>query len=88
MGKAVRDIVRYFQVGTQANHRYLRALSEVQQRDKAVRELDGLCQPVMKDGKRHANPQPVSSLERKVFREVICADHTIHGVRNRDVRRA
>jgi len=88
MGKGVGNIVRYFQVGTQANHRYLRALCEVQQRDKAVKELDGLCQPVIKDGKRHPRLQPLSSVERKVFREVICADHTIDGVRNRDVCRA
>jgi hypothetical protein len=88
MGKGIGNMVGYFQVGRQANNRYLEALAEVQQRGKAVKELDGLCQPVSKDGKRYAKLQPLSRTEREVFREVVSADHVIHGVRNRDVRKA
>ena len=88
MGKGVGNMVRYFQVGSQANSRYLEALAQVQQRGKAVKELDGLCQPVTKDGKRYAKLQPLSRTEREVFREVVSTDHVIHGVRNRDVREA
>jgi len=88
MGKGVGNMVGYFQVGSQTNNRYLEALAQVQQRGKAVKELDGLCQPVTKDGKRYAKLQPLSRTEREVFREVVSTDHVIHGVRNRDVREA
>jgi len=88
MGKGVANIGRYFQVGSQANGRYLEALAQVPQRGKAVKELDGLCHAVTKDGKRYAKLQPLSSIEREVFREVMSTDHVIHGVRNRDVRAA
>jgi hypothetical protein len=86
MGKGVGNMARYFQVGSQANSRYLEALAQVQQRGKAVKELDGLCQPVTKDGKCYAKLQPLSRTEREVFREVVSTDHVIHGVRNRDIR--
>ena len=88
MNKGVGNMRGYFQVGRQANGRYLEALAQVQQRGKAVKELDGLCQPVNKDGKRYAKLQPLSRTEREVFREVVSTDHVIHGVRNRDVRKA
>jgi hypothetical protein len=88
MGKSVGNLARYCQVGSEANHRYLKALAQVPQRDKAVRELDSLCQPVSKDGRRFARLQPLSSAEREVFREVLSTDHAIHGVRNRDLRTA
>ena len=88
MGKGVGNMVRYFQVGSQANSRYLEALAQVQQRGKAVKELDGLCHAVSKDGKRFAKLQPLSQVEREAFRVVMSTDHVIHGVRNRDVREA
>ena len=88
MGKGVANIGRYFQVGSQANGRYLEALAQVPLRGKAVKELDGLCHAVSKDGKRFAKLQPLSQVEREVFRVVMSTDHVIQGVRNRDVREA
>ena len=89
MGKGVGKMVGYFQVGQcQANNRYLEALAQVQQRGKTVKELDGLCQPVAKDGKRYAKLQRLSRTRREVYREVVSTNHVIHGMRNRDVRQA
>ena len=88
MGKGVANTWRYYQVGLQANRRYLQALALVTQRGKAVKELDSLCRPVVKNGKRYAKVQPLSPQQRTVFRALLSAEHFIHGVRNRDVRRA
>ena len=88
MGKGVANVWRYMQVGLQANSRYLEALAQVQLRGTAVKELDGLCRPVRKGGKRYAKLQPLSRTERDVFREILSTDHAILGVRNRDVREA
>jgi hypothetical protein len=86
MGKGVANLWRYYQVGLQANRRYLEALAQVTQRGKAVKELDSLCRPVVKDGRRYAKLQPLSGKHRAVFRAVLSADRLIHGVRNKDVR--
>jgi hypothetical protein len=88
MSKGVSHIGRYFQVGRQANGRYLEALAQVPQRGKAVKELDGLCHAVTKDGTRYAKLQPLAATEREAFREILSADHLIQGVRNRDVQEA
>lgn len=88
MGKGVANLQRYFQVGSQANGRYLEALAQVRHRGKAIQELEGLCRPVSKDGRRYAKLQPLSNLQRQVFAVLLCTDHVIHGVRNRDVRQA
>ena len=88
MGKGVGNIQRYFQVGSQANGRYLEALAQVRRRGKAVQELEGLCRPVSKDGRRYAKLQPLSNTQRQVFAVLLSTDHVIHGVRNRDLRQA
>jgi hypothetical protein len=88
MGKGVANLWRYFQVGRQANRRYLQALAEVRPRGKAVEKLDRLCRPVVRDGKQFAKLQPLSATERQAFRLLLCPDHLIHGVRNRDLRQA
>jgi hypothetical protein len=88
MGKSVANIQRCFQVGRQANGRYLEALAQVRLRGKAIQELEGLCRPVSKDGRPYAKLQPLSNLQRQVFAVLLCTDHVIHGVRNRDLRQA
>jgi hypothetical protein len=88
MGKGVANMGRYYQVGLQANRRYLEALAQVTQRGKAVKELDSLCRPVLKEGRRYAKLQPLSRKDRAVFAAVMSAERLIHGVRNRDVRAA
>jgi hypothetical protein len=88
MGKGVANIGRYFQVGHQVNERYLEALAQVTQRDKAVKELDGLCQAVKKDGRRYARLQPLGPTERDAFRAILSGNHLIQGFRNGAVREA
>jgi len=60
----------------------------VQQQAKAVRELDSLCQPISRDGVRFAKLQPLTRSQQALFRAVMCADHLIHGLRNRQIREA
>jgi hypothetical protein len=88
MGKGVANLPRYLQVGAGANRRYLEALAQVKQQGRAVHELDGLCQPVRKDGSYYAKLQPLSRTQREAFRVLMSAEHLIQGVRNREVREA
>jgi hypothetical protein len=88
MGKGVANMGRYFQVGRQANARYLEALGQVQRRGKAVAELDGLCRSVSKKGKLYARLQPLGGTEREAFRAMLAGDQQIHGFRNSHLREA
>lgn len=75
-------------VKSRVNGRYLEALAQVRCRGKAIQELEGLCRPVSRDGRRYAKLQPLSSTQRQVFAALLSTDHVIHGVRNRDLRHA
>jgi len=85
MGKGVANFWRYAQVGFQSNSRYLEALANVQPVGKAVAELDRLCQPLTKNGKRFARFQPVSALDCQLFAAVLRGEHAINGFRNKDL---
>jgi len=86
MGKGVANFWRYFQVGTQANQRYLDALAYAQPKGEAVQALDSLCQTRVKDGKRYAKFNPVTKHDCALFAAVLAGEHTINGFRNRDLR--
>ena len=85
MGKGVAHIWRYAQVGAQANQRYLEALANVQPKGKAIAELDRLCRPTTRRGKRFARFQPISREDCQLFQAVLNGDHCINGFRNRDL---
>jgi hypothetical protein len=86
MAKGVVNIRRFLEVGQQSNQRYLEALGQASLKGKAMKQLDGLCKPVMRNGKQFAKVQPLSNTERELFRAVLSGEHLIHGVRNQDVR--
>jgi len=86
MGKGVANFWRYSQVGTQANHRYLEALTHVQPKGEAVQVLDDLCRSHVKDGKRYAKFNPVTRQDCTLFAAVLSGEHAINGFRNRDLR--
>jgi len=54
MGKGVANFWRFAQVGQQSNLRYLNLLATAQPKGKAIAELDRLCRPALKEGKRFA----------------------------------
>ncbi len=85
MGKGVANFWRYYQVGQQANQRYLDALAHVPLKGEAVAELDGLCRRRTKDGKHYAKFNPVSAEDCDLFAAVMAGEHTLNGFRNHDV---
>ena len=87
MSKGVANLWRYLQVGANANHRYLEALSQVEQKGKAVAELDGLCQSRAVQGKTISRFNPVTAQDCAIFRAVLAGENTINGFRNRDLCR-
>jgi len=84
IGKDVANFWRYYQVGQQANHRYLDALAHVSLKGEAVAEFDGLCQSRTKDGRHYAKFNPVSQADTTLFAAVLAGEHTINGLRNHD----
>jgi hypothetical protein len=86
MGKGVKNLWRYVQVGEAANRRYLEALSQVQPTGKAVRELDSLCHSRLVHGRRFGRLNPVAPSDCQVFRAVMAGEQTIGGFRNRDLQ--
>ena len=87
MRKGVANAWRYFQVGIQANERYLEALAAVQPKGKAAAALDGLCRPARRNGRRHGRFQPLTAPDLDLFRAVLAGEHAIVGFRNRDLTR-
>jgi len=85
MGKSVAHLWRFFQIGKQANHRYLEALAQVTLKGEAVKELDSLCRSVVKDGKRHGKFNPLTKRDLVLFRIVLFGEHVINGFRNSDI---
>jgi hypothetical protein len=85
MGKGVKNLWRYLQIGEAANRRYLEALSQVQPTGKAVAELDRLCQSRVVDGRRHGKLNPVAAHDCHVFQAVMAGEQAISGFRNRDL---
>ena len=86
MNKGVSNLWRYAQVMAQANHRYLEALAHVQPKGEAVAELDSLCRPVQKGGKRVARFNPVAEADCQLFAAVLAGEHALNGFRNKDLQ--
>ena len=87
MNKGVANAWRYYQVGAQANHRYLDALSAVQHKGEAVAAIEGLCRSHVRDGRRHGRFNPLTAPDLDLFRAVLAGEHAIRGFRNRDLAR-
>jgi hypothetical protein len=87
MAKGVANAWRYFQVGTQANQRYLTALAAVEHKGEAVGALDDLCRSRTRDRRRHGPFRPFTAPDLALFRAVLAGEHAIAGFRNRDLAR-
>lgn len=78
---------RYREISAQSNVRYLEALSQVQDRTPAVRDLDALTTNAStKDGPTVRAFNPLSRNERILFEVLLAGEHALHGFTNRDVR--
>jgi hypothetical protein len=84
-GKGVANFWRYFQVGIQANRRYLEAMAAAPLKGKGVAALDALCRSRTKAGRHHARFNPLAPSDRALFQAVLAGEHTIVGFRNTDL---
>jgi hypothetical protein len=87
MTKGVANLWRYLKVGENANQRYLEALGQVEQKGKAIAELDSLCRSRAVQGKTVSRFQPVTAQDCALFRAVLAGENMINGFRNRDLCR-
>jgi len=86
MGKGVAHFWRCYQVGLQANQRYLHALAALPLQGEGVQALDALCQSHTKQGQHYARFNPLSPETCRLFAAVLAGEHLIHGFRNRDLQ--
>jgi hypothetical protein len=84
MNKGVANFWRFWQVGSQSNHRYLEALAQVERKGEAVQALESLCRSRTRDGKRYARFNPVTKQDCALFAAAMAGEHIINGFRNRD----
>ena len=84
--KGVSHFWHFYQVGCQANQRYLDALRHLTLQGKdAIQILDALCQSHLVDGKRIAKFNPVSQDDSAIFIAVLNGAHLLSGFRNKDL---
>lgn len=87
LNKSVANFWRLYQIGKDANHRYLHSLDNASIPDgEAVLALDRLCRSqTSESGKRIAKFNPVSIDDCSLFAAVLSLQHNIHGFRNKDI---
>ena len=83
--KGVDFAWRHFEVGTQANARYLEALAQVASQREAVSALDGLCRSATRQGRHVARLNPATHATCALFAAALAGEHSITGFRNHDL---
>jgi hypothetical protein len=86
MTKSLHNLWRFIQVGEAANRRYLNALAAAQPIKRTIADLDSLCRGRMVDGARCPRINPVAPDQHQIFQAVLAGEHTIQGLRNRDLQ--
>jgi hypothetical protein len=86
MNKGIQNLRRYVEVGAAANRRYLDALTSVRPTQRAIAELDHICEGRVVDGARFPKWNPVAEHDCQIFRAVLAGEHAISGFRNRDLQ--
>jgi len=87
MRKGVANLGRYYQVGRQANERYLDALAAAHDNRAGVAVLHRHTKPITNRGRRHARLDPISPDDVALFRAALAGEHAIVGFRNADLTR-
>jgi hypothetical protein len=88
MAKRVSNLRRYAAIGRAANARYLAALRAASDPARAYRQLEVLCRPVQRDGRRHRALNPLSRRDALVFQAVLRGEHHLRGFRAAALARA
>lgn len=87
MPKGVSYFWHYYQIGCQANQRYLDALQQIHIQGKAaLNALNSLCRSQQKEGRRIAKFNPITEADCSLFTAVLDGEHILTGFRNRHVR--
>jgi hypothetical protein len=86
MTKSLHNLWRYLQVGEAANRRYLNALAAAEPNRHTIAQLDTLCRGRIHAGRRYASINPVAPEQARIFRAVLAGEHSIQGLRNKDLR--
>ena len=86
--KSIGDLHRRAEICQTVNGRYLHALAQVRSTQKAGDLVDGICQPVTKEGRRHRALNPWSKEDSQLLELINRGEWMISGFRNRDLRDA
>ena len=86
--RSVRELPRRAEVSRAANGRYLEALASVEDKTAAGEAAAPICRPRRQKGRRYRALNPWSGQDALLLEAVSRGEHTLNGLRNRDVRRA
>ena len=84
--KGVANLFRYAEICRGANRRYLDALAAVEPPVEAMRGLRHLARSRRRNGRPHRGFKPTAEDDLCLFAAVFRGEHTLHGMRNQDVR--
>lgn len=85
--KGVANLFRYAEISRAANRRYLDALATVEPPVEAMRDLRHLARSKRRNGRPHRGFNPLAQEDLQLFAALFRGEHTLHGMRNQDVRR-
>lgn len=85
--RSVGELWRRAQVSGAANRRYLEALASVSEKTPVGEAAASVCRAVVRKGRRHRALNPWSEKDAALLAALSRGEHTINGLRNRDVRR-
>jgi hypothetical protein len=85
--KGVANLFRYAEISRAANRRYLDALAAVEPPVEAMRALRGLARSKRRGGRPHRGFNPIAEEDLRLFAALFRGEHTLHGMRNQDLRR-
>ena len=88
MCKGIGNLHHYQSQAAACNHRYLEALSAVEDPTPSAAGLRTLTERCRRQGRSSAGFNPARAEEAKLFAAVLAGDHVAQGFRNRDVRTA
>ena len=86
MGKSVANIYRYAEVSKASNLRYLNALALAEDSSQARKQLQAICNPIEKEGKRYTAFNPIAEECSRIFLAVLEGGNNINGFSNRMIR--
>jgi hypothetical protein len=87
MRKSVTDLARFYQLGRQANERYLDALAAATDNRAGIAVLERHTQPIHNRGRQHPRLDLLGRDQLAVFRAVLAGEHNLVGFRNHDLQR-